>query len=204
MATVVLPGEKAELLERTVPFQGYFRVARYVFRHGLYQGGQSSEFRREVFERGQAAAVLPYDPVRDEAVLIRQFRAGSYAAGRHPWSWEIVAGIIEDGEAHEDVVRREAVEEAGIEIADLVPMHSVMLSPGACSESCTSYVGRVDASRAGGVFGLASEHENILVKPVPFAEARAMLDRDEIDNAVAVMALQWLALHRAELRNRWC
>ena len=59
------------------------------------------------------AAVLPYDPRRDEVVLIRQFRAGAYVAGRHPWTWEIVAGIIEDGESPEDLVRREAVEEAG-------------------------------------------------------------------------------------------
>ena len=203
MATVSLPGEKAELIERTVAFQGYFRIARYLFRHSLYQGGQSGEIQREVFERGQAAAVLPYDPLRDEVVLIRQFRAGSYVAGRHPWSWEIVAGIIEEGETAQDVALREAAEEASVKIIELVRMYSVMLSPGACSETCTSFVGRIDATGVGGIFGLASENENILVKAVPFAEARAMLDRDEIDNSVAVMALQWLALHRDEMRNRW-
>ncbi len=203
MATVSLPGEKAELIERTVAFQGYFRIARYLFRHSLYQGGQSGEIQREVFERGQAAAVLPYDPLRDEVVLIRQFRAGSYAAGRHPWSWEIVAGIIEEGETAQDVALREAAEEASVKIIELVRMYSVMLSPGACSETCTSFVGRIDATGVGGIFGLESENENILVKAVPFAEARAMLDRDEIDNSVAVMALQWLALHRDEMRNRW-
>jgi len=203
MATVSLPGEKAELIERTVAFQGYFRITRYLFRHSLYQGGQSGEIQREVFERGQAAAVLPYDPLRDEVVLIRQFRAGSYVAGRHPWSWEIVAGIIEEGETAQDVALREAAEEASVKIIELVRMYSVMLSPGACSETCTSFVGRIDATGVGGIFGLASENENILVKAVPFAEARAMLDRDEIDNSVAVMALQWLALHRDEMRNRW-
>lgn len=203
MATVPLPGEKAELVERTVAFQGHFRVARYLFRHSLYQGGQSGEVKREVFERGQAAAVLPYDPLRDEVVLIRQFRAGSFAAGRHPWCWEIVAGIIEDGETPEDVARREATEEASVKILDLFPMHSVVLSPGAGSETCTSFVGRIDATGVGGIFGLESENENILVKAMPFAEARALLDRDEIDNSVAVMALQWLALHRDEMRNRW-
>lgn len=203
MAADPLPTEKAELIGRTVAFQGYFRVAQYLFRHTLYQGGLSGEVKREVFERGQAAAVLPYDPIRDEVVLIRQFRAGSYAAGRHPWSWEIVAGIIEDGESPEDVARREAVEEAAVTIADLLPMGSVVLSPGACSETCTSFLGRADTKGVGGIFGLESENENILVKAVPFAEARAMLDRNECDNAVAVMALQWLALHRDEVRNRW-
>jgi len=203
MAIVPLPTEKAELIERTVAFQGYFRVAQYRFRHTLYQGGLSGEVKREVFERGQAAAVLPYDPVRDEVVLIRQFRAGSYVAGRHPWGWETVAGIIEDGETPEDVARREAVEEAAVTITDLLPMGSVVLSPGACSETCTSFLGRTDMKGVGGIFGLESENEDILVKAVPFLEARAMLDRNECDNAVAVMALQWLALHRDEVRNRW-
>ncbi|KAK6020325.1 putative ADP-ribose pyrophosphatase, partial [Ostertagia ostertagi] len=203
MPTVPLPGEKAELIERTVAFQGYFRIARYLFRHSLYQGGQSGEVKREVFERGQVAAVLPYDPVRDEVVLIRQFRAGTFAANRHPWSWEIVAGVIEEGETPPDVARREATEEASVEILDLLPIHSVMLSPGACSEVCSSFIGRVDTTGVGGIFGLESENENILVKAMPFAEARALLDQDEVDNAVAVMALQWLALHRDEMRNRW-
>ena len=203
MATIPLPGETAELIERTVPFQGHFRVARYVFRQQLYQGGWSEPFSREVFERGQAAGLLPYDPVRDEVVLIRQFRAGSYVAGRHPWSWEIVAGIIEDGESPEDLVRRETVEEANLKVGEIEFINSVMLTPGACSESCTIFAGRVYSSAAGGIFGLASENENILVKAIPFVEVRAMLDRAEIDNVIAVVALQWLALHRDSLRKRW-
>ena len=203
MASPPPPDEKAELVDYVVAFQGYFRVGRYFFRHSLFQGGQSQVIRREVFERGHAAAVLPYDPVRDEVVLIRQFRAGTFAAGRHPWNWETVAGIIEEGETPENVIRREAVEEANLEIRDLVPLYTIMASPGACSETCVLFVGRADTSNAGGVFGLESEGEDILVKVVPFAEARAMLDRGDIDNSPALIALQWLALHRDELRNRW-
>lgn len=203
MPSVALPGERVELIERSVAFQGYFRVARYLFRHSLYRGGQSGQVSREVFERGRAAAVLPYDPVRDELVLIRQFRAGTFAAGRHPWCWEIVAGMIEEGEAPEDVARREAVEEAAVQILDLVPLYSLVLSPGACSETCDIFLARIDASGVGGIHGLASEHEDILVQAMPFAEARALLARDEIDNSAAVIALQWLALHRDELRSRW-
>lgn len=203
MPSIALPGEKVELIERSVAFQGYFRLARYRFRHSLYRGGASGAFDREVFERGQAAAVLPYDPVRDEVVLIRQFRAGTFAAGRHPWCWEIVAGMIEDGETPEDVARREAVEEAAVEIRDIVLLYSLVLSPGACSETCNIFLGRVDATGVGGIHGLDSEHEDILVRAMPFAEASALLARDEIDNSAAVIALQWLALHRDELRQRW-
>jgi ADP-ribose pyrophosphatase len=195
--------ETAELVRHEVAFQGYFRVGRYFFRHSLFKGGTSEIISREVFERGMAAAVLLYDPRRDEVVLIRQFRAGSFVAGIHPWSWETVAGIIEEGEAPSDLVRREAVEEAGLEVTDLIPIHSVMLTPGACSEHCDVFLGRIDAGQAGGVFGLKSEGEDILVMALPFAEVRAMLDRGEFNNVVAVLAVQWLALHHEEVRRRW-
>ena len=113
MAISPPPDEKAELVDHVVAFQGYFKVGRYFFRHSLHQGGQSPVISREVFERGHAAGVLPYDPRRDEVVLIRQFRAGSYVAGRHPWGWEVVAGIIDEGETPEQVVRREAITGVG-------------------------------------------------------------------------------------------
>lgn len=203
MASSPPPDEKVELVDHVVAFQGYFKVGRYSFRHSLFKGGQSRVIVREVFERGHAAAVLPYDPQRDEVVLIRQFRAGTFVAGRHPWNWETVAGIIEEGEIPENVVRREAVEEANLEIRDLVPLYTIMASPGACSETCMLFVGRADTTNAGGVFGLESEGENILVKVMPFAEARAMMECGDIDNSPALIALQWLALHHDEVRNRW-
>ena len=195
--------EKAELVRQEVAFDGYFKVVRYFFRHSLHNGGTSGVISREVFERGQAGAVLMYDPERDAVVLIRQFRAGAYVAGRHPWTWEAVAGIIEENETAEQMIRREAVEEAGLEVGELLPIQNVMLTPGACSESCQIFLGRIDSSKAGGVFGLADEHEDILVKVLPFAEALALVERNEVDNAVGVIALQWLALHRDEVRKRW-
>ena len=195
--------ETAELVRHEVAFQGYFRVVRYFFRHTLHDGGMSDVISREVFERGQAGAVLLYDPRRDEVVLIRQFRAGAYVAGHHPWTWEAVAGIIEKDETAETMIRREVVEEAGLTVGELLPIQNVMLTPGACSETCQIFLGRIDTSNAGGVFGLASEGEDILVKVLSFAEAYALLERNEIDNAVGVIALQWLALHRDEVRKRW-
>jgi ADP-ribose pyrophosphatase len=198
-----LPKETAEVVRKETAFQGYFKVVRYFFRHSLHKGGISDEISREVFERGQAGAVLLYDPIRDEVVLIRQFRAGAYAAGHHPFTWELVAGIIEAGETPEVMIRREVVEEAGLTVGELELVQNIMLTPGACSESCHLFVGRVDASKAGGVFGLASEGEDILVKVLSFTEAYAMVERNEVDNAVGVIGLQWLALHREGLRQRW-
>ena len=152
--------ETAELVRHEVAFQGYFKVVRYFFRHTLHKGGMSDVISREVFERGQAGGVLMYDPGRDEVVLIRQFRAGAYVAGRHPWTWEIVAGIIEEKETAEIMIRRETVEEAGLEVGELIPIQNVMLTPGACSEACQIFLGRIDSSKAGGVFGLERDRKS--------------------------------------------
>ncbi|MGH7005896.1 MAG: NUDIX domain-containing protein, partial [Alphaproteobacteria bacterium] len=109
-----LTREDVEVLEKTTVWKGRFQIDRYKLRHKLHDGGWSEPFIREVFERGHAAAVLPYDPIRDLVVLIELFRPGAYAAGRHPWLVEVVAGIIDPGEAVENVVRREAWEEAHV------------------------------------------------------------------------------------------
>src|SRR5665213_218328 len=136
MTTTSRSDETVELVRHETAFQGYFKVGRYFFRHSLHKGGMSDVISREVFERGQAGALLLYDPVRDEVVMIRQFRAGAYVAGHHPFTWELVAGIIEDGETAEDLIRREVQEEAGLTVGELVPVQKVMLTPGACSEFC--------------------------------------------------------------------
>ena len=73
---------EGEILEKTRVYDGFFKIDRYRLRHRLHAGGWSGVMTREVFERGHAAAVLPYDPERDAVVLIEQFRIGAYAAGR--------------------------------------------------------------------------------------------------------------------------
>ncbi len=192
-----------ELLEKATQFQGYFRIDRYRLRHRLFGGGWGRPIVREVFERGHSVAVLPYDPGRDEVVLIEQFRMGPYAAGAEPWLLEIVAGIVEDGENAEEVARREAVEEAGCHIAEIVPVGGFYVSPGGTSEYVRILCGRVDASKAGGVHGLASEGEDIRVVVLAFRDALAALDGGRVESSSAFAALQWLALHRDDLRRRW-
>lgn len=192
-----------EIVARDTCYQGYFRIDRYRFRHRLHDGGWSGEITRELFERGHAVAVLPYDPRADSVVLIEQFRIGAYAARLPCWQTEIVAGIIDPGESPEDVARREASEEAGCAILDLVPVHRYLVSPGGASESVVLFCGRVDSRGLGGVHGLDDEDEDIRVEVVPWAQARARLDEGDIGNAVTIIALQWLALHRDEMRRRW-
>jgi ADP-ribose pyrophosphatase len=197
------PEEKVVSARQRVAFQGYFRVAEYRFRHTLFGGGIGPEIRREVFERGHAAAVLPYDPMLDRVVLIRQFRPGAHVAGRHPWIWETVAGIIEAGETPQDLVRREAQEEAGLELGDLIPMFSYLCSPGGSSETNTCFCGRVDSRGVGGVHGLANEGEDILVRSFGIDEAKDMLARGELASATGIATMQWLLLNRERVRALW-
>ncbi len=201
--TDALPEEKVISQTHRVAFQGYFRIGEYRFRHTLFQGGVSPEIKREVFERGHAAAVLPYDPVLDRVVLIRQFRPGAQVAGRHAWLWEVVAGIIEDGETPEDLARREAQEEAGLQLQEVIPIFTWLSSPGGSSETTAGFCGRVDSRGVGGVHGLVDEGEDILVRTFSLDEARALLDRGEIASATGIVTLQWLLLNRDAVRAAW-
>lgn len=191
------------IIEKSTLFQGYFRVDLYRFKHRLFAGGWSGEVRREVFERGHAVVVLPYDPERDAVVMIEQFRIGAAAAGLPMWQLEVVAGIIDQDETPESVARREAQEEANCDILDLVPVYHYLASPGGTSESVRLYCGRVDSRGLGGIHGLADEHEDIRVEVVSFSEAMARLESGRIGNASTIIALQWLALNREGLRRRW-
>src|SRR5690606_9301310 len=135
--------------------------------------------------------------------LIEQFRIGAYAAGRPPWLTEIVAGIIDPGETPVDVIRRETREEVGLELGGIEPIADYPSSHGGASESVALCCGRVDSARAGGIHGHRGEDEDILVRAYPFAAVQAMLRSASVSNAVTLIALQWLALNRDELRARW-
>lgn len=195
--------QRVAMLERTLAYDGHFKIIRYRLRHRLFAGGMSRELMREVFERGHAVAVLPFDPVRGQVVLVEQFRIGGVGVIDDPWLIEPVAGIIEPGEPAPEVARREAAEEAGLDLLELVPACTYFASPGGSTETCQVYIGRVDAAGAGGIFGRTDEDEDIRVHVVPLATALEWLCDGRVHAVTTVVALQWLALHRAELDERW-
>lgn len=105
-----------EIISKRKLFNGFFQMIEYRFRHRLFEGGWSEEITREVFERGHAGVILPYDPKADKVVLIEQIRLPAIETSQTPWLLEAVAGMIETDETAEQVVRREADEEAGLVI----------------------------------------------------------------------------------------
>jgi len=196
--------DDVELVATETPFQGYFRVDRLSLRHKRFDGGTSPVLVREIFERGHAAACLPYDPDLDRVVLLEQFRPGPYAAGDpNPWLIEAVAGIVEPGENNEEVVHREAVEEMGRTVSDLFHVVDLYPTPGGSTETIAVYVGRVDANGAEGVFGHQEEGEDIRVFSLSLDEALEWFDTGRINNAGLVVPLLWLARNRDRLRALW-
>jgi ADP-ribose pyrophosphatase len=190
---------------RTTPYHGYMRLDIYKFRHRVFDRGWSDDISREVVERGHVVAVLPYDPVRDEVVLLEQFRIGAYTSpGMSPWQIECVAGIIEPHQTTLEAAAREMEEETGARaVGDLEPIHTYLTSPGFTSESICMYCGRVDADGIGDVYGLAHEGEYIRVFTASADEAFRLLDSGRIENGMTIIALQWLRHHRARLLEKW-
>lgn len=200
---VTLAKNDVEIIARETLYSGFFSLDLYRFRHRLFNGEMSGEVRREILERGHAAVLLPYDPVRDEVVLIEQIRIAAYDTSPSPWLLELVAGMIEEDESVEDVARREAVEEAGLEVGRTKPVLSYLASPGGTSERLSILVGEVDATTAQGIHGLVDENEDIRVHVVSREQAYQLVEEGLIDNAASVIALQWLQLHYEKLRNEW-
>ncbi len=190
--------------ERRTVYKGFFRIDHFRLRHRLFAGGWSPELSREVFLRRNAAGILLYDPGRDEIVFIEQFRLAAHLAGFAAWQLEIVAGIIDTDESAAAVARREAAEEAGLAvIGEVVPIHRFLTSPGGSTETVDLFCGRVDASEAGGIHGLADESEDIRVVVKSSAAAMALLAEGKIENGFTLLALHWFAANREALRRLW-
>ncbi|MBA5205424.1 MULTISPECIES: ADP-ribose diphosphatase [Pectobacterium] len=200
---VTFTKDDVEIIARETLYDGFFSLERYRFRHRLFNGGMSGEVSREILERGHAVVLLPYDPVRDEVVLIEQIRIAAYDTSASPWLFELVAGMIEPGESHEEVARREAQEEAGLRVGRCRPIINYLASPGGTSERLAVMVGEVDTRTAKGIHGLSEENEDIRVHVVSREQSYQWVEEGIVDNAASVIALQWLALHHEELKRAW-
>ncbi|MCK5720689.1 MAG: NUDIX domain-containing protein [Thiomargarita sp.] len=192
-----------QILEKVTCYEGFFKLVRYRLKHSLFAGGWSSELIREVLERGQAVAVLPYDPVRKQLVMIEQFRPGAIGYSKGAWLWEIVAGILEPNETTKEVAYRETIEEIGCPVTDIIHIGDFFVSPGSTSEITTLFCGRVDASMAKGIHGEVAEHEDIKVHVISLKTAIDMLQKNNIHFAPAIIALQWLLLNQDKIESQW-
>ena len=194
---------KWSVINKKLLANGFLKLEAFELTHDLFEGGESQVLVRELLDRGQAAAVLPYDPVRDELVLIEQFRIGALDEPNGPWVMEIIAGLQEPGEPADELVHREAEEEAGCKITDLIPVHHYYSSPGSSNEKIQIYFARTETEGLGGIYGIDEEGEDIRVHIVSSETAFEWLDSGRIDSALPIIALQWFRLNRDSIRERW-
>ncbi|MCV6588070.1 MAG: NUDIX domain-containing protein [Marinobacterium sp.] len=194
--------DDVEVTAETPLYQGFFSLKRLSVTHRTFSGGTVS-VERELFWRDDAVGVLLFDPDRDQVVLVEQFRPGAIDHPHSPWSLELVAGVMEPSEQPEQVARREAEEEAGATLGELMPITRYMSSPGGSHEYVWLYCAPVDASTLGGIHGLADEGEDIQVHCLPVQQAFEMVAQGLIDNAATIITLQWLQLHHDRLKQHW-
>jgi ADP-ribose pyrophosphatase len=188
---------------RTTPYARFFAVEEYDLRYRRFDGRMSQQVNRGVFISGDAVTVLPYDPVRDRVLLIEQFRVGPFARGdRQPWLLEAIAGRIDPGETPEEAARREAAEEAGLVLSDLLFVAGYYPTPGAKAEYLYSYVAITDLpDGVEGVFGVEGEAEDIRGHLVAFDRLMALVASGEVNNAPLLLTVLWLQRERAALRG---
>lgn len=197
------PELKIEVDHRETLFDSFLRVDRLKLRHSLFAGGWSELMTRELLLRPRAVGVLLFDPAQQQVVLVRQIRVGMLDEGQNPWLLELVAGMVESGEEPIEVAARESLEEANTKPQDLLQICEYYNSPGISNERITLFCGRVDATQAGGIFGLDAEHEDIEVVVLSLADALAKVASGEINNAMSIIALQWLQLNQPMLEESW-
>jgi ADP-ribose pyrophosphatase len=165
--------------------------------------GGPMAMRREIYEIGHVAALVPYDPVRDLLVLQRQFRLGAHVQGENAIMVEIAAGIMEAGEDPATCAIRETEEELGIAASDLIKGPVFMPSTGWLGETAHLFAARVDASRLPAHAGAAGETEYTEPFAVSPEVALKAIDEGRIRNGFTVLGLLWFARAKADIRTRW-
>jgi ADP-ribose pyrophosphatase len=180
-------------------YKGFFKMNEYLLQHQQYSGAQSEVFTREIFERGDAVVVLPYDVKQDKVLLIEQFRPGALKGQDSPWLLEFIAGMFDGNESPVEVAIREAKEETNIDLSDddIVPIMQYLSSPGGMSERIYLYLAHINSDEvsSGSIYGLPEENEDILLHLVSRSYALDLLAQGKITNAATIIGLQWLAMN---------
>lgn len=196
------PYEYEQLREELV-YDGFLRIKRHWLQHASFRGGNCEPVIRERLEDLAAVSVLLYDPEMDAVVLVEQFRVGLMGQVEPPWTLETVSGFCDkEHEVPEQVVRREVQEETGCELTALTHVGTFFVSPGISVEQIHVYCGRVDASTAEGVHGLAEEGEEMQVVVMPREQAVTELFGRLCSTSVLI-AMQWLEANRQRLLDQW-
>jgi nudix-type nucleoside diphosphatase (YffH/AdpP family) len=183
--------ERVKIEKTVVLSRNWARNLQYTIDY-RFRDGHRATLIREVHDHGSGAAVLPYDPVRQTVLLVRQFRLPVHLSGRDGDTLEVCAGLL-DGNDAETCARREAEEELGYRLANLRKVAQTFMTPGAVTEELTMFLADYhQGSRLSAGGGHAAEHEDIEVVEMAFAEALARALDGRLIDAKTVMLILFL------------
>lgn len=164
-------------------------LKKHVFDYRRRDGTWETQVR-QTYDRGNGAAILPYDPDRGTVLLVRQFRLPAHVNGHSEPLIEVCAGLLDEDDPVA-CIKREAEEELGYHLADPDQVFDAFMSPGSVTERLALFVARYSpADRVNGGGGDAGEGEDIDVLEVSLDQALGMIDRGEIIDAKTIMLLQ--------------
>ena len=186
---------KFKIISNKNIYSGFFKMKEVTLKYLKYDGSWSNNVKRELFSGAQVAAVLPYDPVKKEIVLIKQFRPGTISKDVDNYLEEIVAGIIDPGENPETAAKRECLEETGCEVKKLIPIQNYFPAPGSSESFYHLFLAEIDAFDGEKIMGLKTENEDILARSYNINDIKKKLHNKEILNGLALIALQWFFLN---------
>ena len=176
-------------------YDGFFKMNEVSLKYKKYDGSWSNEIKRELFGGAQVSAVLPYDPIKKEIVLIQQFRPGTISRNTNNYLKEIVAGIIDPGESPEIAAKRECLEETGYKIKKLTSIQGYYPAPGSSESFYHLFLGEVDSKNGRKIMGLDTENEDILVESYNINQVKKMMQNGELINGLSLIAIQWFFLN---------
>ncbi len=186
---------KFKIISKKNIYTGFFKMNEITLKFKKFDGNWSKEVRREIFGGAQVSAVLPYDPLKKEIILIKQFRPGTISQNCDNYLDEIVAGIIDPGENPENTAIRECAEETGCNVKKIIPIQSYFPAPGSSESFYHLFVAEIEAFDGERIMGLETENENILAKSYKISEVKEKLAKGKILNGLTLIALQWFFLN---------
>jgi len=182
--------ERAKIVAADVLSDDWAKLTRYTIDYTRRDGRVERQVR-QVYDRGDGAAILPIDPERGTVLLVRQFRMPvEVNRERGGLLIEACAGKL-DANDPETAIRKEAEEELGYRLKAVRKVSECYSSPGSVSERLSLFLSTyspTDRISAGG--GAQSEGEDIEVLEMPLAEAAALIDSGEIADMKTVILVQ--------------
>ena len=187
-----MDGETVHIRDVETMAQGKGKLTRVTYEQRRRDGEQQRR-QREIYDSGNSAVILPYDPDRKTVLLTRQLRLPIFLQDRVERTVEACAGKL-DGESAERRIVKEMQEELGYKIMNVQRLFELYVSPAAIMEkiaffTCT-YSPQNRVSDGG---GLKEEGEDIEVVETTLEEAAAMITAGEIVDAKTVILVQYLS-----------